>query len=393
MGLFLSLSLVTLGGAYAAGFIRARRIGHNTRLHSRPAYHGAFLALHALGYVAFAGCVLWFGGVWLYVVSVLVGLGGLAVASSRLSAGLMARLHVERFVSVVMVLMAGVSILTTAGVVLSLLFETVRFFTLVSPVEFLFGLEWSPHTALRADQVGAAGVFGAIPLLTGALLITGVALVVAAPLGLFSAIYMSEYAAARWRGWIKPCIEVLAGVPTIVYGFFAALLVAPVIRDVAMAVGLEASSESALAAGIVMGIMIIPIISSVSDDALRAVPDALREGSYALGATRSETVRRVVVPAALAGIGSAFLLAISRALGETMIVVMAAGLAANLTFNPLEAVTTVTVQIVTLLTGDQEFDSAKTLAAFALGTLLFVITLVLNVASLVLVRRYREQYE
>ncbi len=218
-------------------------------------------------------------------------------------------------------------------------------------------------------------------------------MLVAAPVGLMAAIYLSEYASPRIRNYAKPMLEVLAGIPTVVYGFFAALTVAPWVRRVGEAAGLEVASESALAAGLVMGIMIIPFVSSLSDDVINAVPQALRDGSFGLGATPSETIRQVVLPAALPGIVGALLLAVSRAIGETMIVVMAAGLAANLTANPFEAVTTVTVQIVTLLVGDQEFDSAKTLAAFALGLVLFLVTLLLNIIALRVVRRYREQYE
>ena len=283
--------------------------------------------------------------------------------------------------------------LTTAGIILSLVFESARFFTLIPLTDFLFGLEWSPQTALRDDQVGATGLFGMIPLFAGTLLITLIAMVIAAPVGLMAAIYMAEYASSRARDIIKPCLEVLAGIPTVVYGFFAALTVAPFFRNLGDANGIVISSESALAAGLVMGIMIIPFVSSLSEDVILAVPRSLREGSYGMGATQSETIKQVVIPAALPGIISALLLATSRAIGETMIVVMAAGLGANLTANPFEAVTTVTVQIVTLLVGDQEFDSAKTLAAFALGLVLFFITLALNVIALVIVNKYREQYD
>ena len=220
-----------------------------------------------------------------------------------------------------------------------------------------------------------------------------IAISIAGPLGLFSAIYMAEYASPRVRGIAKPLLEILAGVPTVVLGFFAALTVAPLIRGWGESFGLSVSSESALAAGVVMGMMIVPLISSLSDDIINAVPQSLRDGSYAMGATKSETIKKVVLPAALPGIVSAFILAISRAIGETMIVVMAAGLAANLTFNPLAAVTTITVQIATLLVGDQEFDSAKTLSAFALGLVLFIFTLVLNYVALRVVQKYREQYD
>jgi phosphate transport system permease protein len=292
-----------------------------------------------------------------------------------------------------LMLASTLAILVTVGIVLSLVFETARFFAVVSPADFLFGTHWSPQTALRADQVGSSGSFGAIPVFAGTLLITAIAMLVAVPIGLFSAIYMTFYASAGLRDVAKPLLEILAGVPTVVYGFFAALVVAPAMRGAGASLGLSVASESALAAGLVMGVMIIPFISSLSDDAITAVPKTLRDGSLGLGATRSETIRHVIVPAALPGIMGGFLLAVSRAIGETMIVVMAAGLAANLTANPFEAVTTVTVQIVTLLTGDQEFDSAKTLSAFALGLVLFLVTLVLNVFALRIVQRYREKYD
>ncbi len=318
---------------------------------------------------------------------------GFAWAWRRIAPGLQARNKVERVVNIVLLLSSCVAILTTIGIVLSVLFESIRFFSVVPFWDFLFGLQWSPQTAIRADQVGSTGAFGAIPLFTGTLMITIIAMLVAVPIGLLSAIYLAEFASPNFRNTAKPILEILAGVPTVVYGFFAALTVAPVIRGFGESIGLDVASESALAAGGVMGIMIIPFISSLSDDAIVAVPNALREGSLAMGATRSETVLKVVLPAALPGIVAAGLLAVSRAIGETMIVVMAAGLAANLTANPLEAVTTVTVQIVTLLVGDQEFDSAKTLAAFALGLTLFVVTLALNVVALHIARKYREQYD
>ena len=318
---------------------------------------------------------------------------GAFLAWLRISPTLNARVQVETTLRRIFFVCAGIAVLTTVGIIFSVLFETIRFFDRVSIVEFLTGTQWSPQTALRAEQVGSSGAFGVIPLFVGTLLISAIAMVVAVPVGLLSAIYLSEYASRRARGIIKPMLELLAGVPTVVYGFFAALTVAPFIRDFAAAIGLNASSESALAAGLVMGIMIIPFVSSLSDDVINAVPQNLRDGSLALGATQSETMKKVLFPAALPGIMGSILLAASRAIGETMIVVMAAGLAANLTVNPLDAVTTVTVQIVTLLTGDQEFDSAKTLAAFALGLMLFLVTLALNVLALHVVRKYREQYE
>jgi phosphate transport system permease protein len=310
----------------------------------------------------------------------------------RLEKLLVATLMLCSLVAVLM-LCSLVAVVTTVGVVLSMVVETMQFFELVPVHDFLFGLDWSPQTAMRADQVGSSGQFGAVPIFTGTLLITGIAMLVAVPVGLMSAIHLSEYAGPRVRGVAKPLLEILAGIPTVVYGFIAAVQVAPMMRSIGDTLGLEIASESALTAGIVMGVMIIPFVSSLSDDVITAVPQTLRDGAYALGATKSEALKQVVLPAALPGIVSAVLLAISRAIGETMIVVMAAGLAARLTLNPLEAVTTVTVQMVTLLVGDQEFDSAKTLAAFALGLVLFLITLVLNVIALVVVRRYREQYE
>ena len=322
-----------------------------------------------------------------------VALGGLSWAYRRVAPTLKARDASERIVHYMIMAASTIAILTTVGIVLSLLFETVRFFGQVSLGEFLFGLQWSPQTALRADQVGSSGAFGAVPVFAGTALITVLAMLVAVPVGLMSAIYMAEYASPRVRAVVKPLTEVLAGIPTVVYGFFAALTIGPLVRDAGEALGLSVASESALAAGLVMGIMIIPFISSLSDDVINAVPQSLRDGAYAMGSTKSETIIRVVLPAALHGIVGAVLLAVSRAIGETMIVVMAAGLAANLTANPFEAVTTVTVQIATLLVGDQEFDSAKTLSAFALGMTLFLVTLCLNVIALHVVRKYREAYD
>ncbi len=316
-----------------------------------------------------------------------------AMVYQRIRPEMRARNHVERIIRYGLILCSTVAVLTTVGIVLSILFGSLRFFRQIPLTDFLFGLKWSPQMALRADQAGSSGSFGAVPVLAGTFMISGIALAVAVPMGLMSAIYLSEYAGKRVRDWAKPIMEILAGIPTVVYGFFAALVVAPFIRDTGTLLGLNVSSESGLAAGLVMGIMIIPFVSSLSDDVINAVPQALRDGSYGLGATKSETIIRVIIPAALPGIVGSVLLAASRAIGETMIVVMAAGLSANLTANPLQSVTTVTVQIVTLLVGDQEFDSPKTLAAFALGLLLFVITLILNVIALYVVRRYREEYE
>ncbi|MCB1582009.1 MAG: phosphate ABC transporter permease subunit PstC [Xanthomonadales bacterium] len=322
-------------------------------------------------------------------ISILLTIGAL----KKININTPARKVFEKIIEGILLLAASIAIMTTVGIVFSVLFESTRFFGEVPILSFMFGTEWSPQTAIRADQVGSSAAFGAVPLFVGTMLISFIALLVSVPLGLMSAIYLSEYASRSIRSIAKPVLEILAGIPTVVYGFFAALTVAPFIRGLGESIGLSVASESALAAGLVMGIMIIPFVSSLSDDVLSAVPQSLREGSLGLGATRSETIIKVLIPAALPGIVGGVLLAASRAIGETMIVVMAAGLAANLTVNPLEAVTTVTVQIVTLLTGDQEFDSAKTLAAFALGLMLFVTTLVLNVIALHVVRKYREQYE
>jgi phosphate transport system permease protein len=324
-----------------------------------------------------------------------IALGGSAMALGlrRIGPDFRARNHFEWVVNAALFASASIAVLTTIGIVFSVAFETARFFTMVSPIDFLFGLEWNPQTALRADQGDFGGAFGIVPLVTGTLLITFIAIAVAGPIGLTAAIYMAEYASPRARTFIKPMLEILAGIPTVVLGFFAALTVAPLIRDLGSSMGLTVASESALAAGLVMGMMIIPFVSSLSDDVINAVPQGLRDGSYAMGSTKSETIKKVVLPAALPGIVSAFMLAISRAIGETMIVVMAAGLAANLTFNPLEAVTTFTVQIKTILVGDQEFDSAKTLSAFALGFVLFFLTLSLNIIALRIVKRYQELYD
>ena len=301
------------------------------------------------------------------VLGLLAAAGGLFLAIRRIGPDLKVRKSIEAVVFGILILASIISILTTVGIVFSLLFETIQFFKKVPMSEFFFGLNWSPQTALRADQVGSSGAFGSIPLFTGTLLITFIAMCVAVPLGLLSAIYMTEYASDRFRSVVKPLLEILAGIPTVVYGFFAALTVGVFLRDTGSAIGIDIVSESALAAGFVMGMMIIPFVSSLSDDIIMAVPQSLRDGSYGLGATRSETVRKVILPAALPGIVGAVLLAVSRAIGETMIVVMAAGFAANLTANPLEA--------------------------FALALVLFIVTLCLNVIALVVVRKYREKYD
>ena len=305
-----------------------------------------------------------------------------------------ARNQFEKVLEVLLLASSMIAILTTVGIVFSVVFESIRFFHKVPFHEFVFGLKWSPQIAINAEVAGSSGAFGAIPLFVGTLMIAAIALLVAVPIGLMTAVYLVEYASSKVRSIVKPLLEVLAGIPTVVYGFFAALTMAPQLKSFFEGFGVDGvSSESALAAGLVMGIMIIPFVSSLADDVINAVPRSLRDGSYGLGATKSETVKQVIFPAALPGIVSGVLLAASRAIGETMIVVMAAGLDANLTANPLDAVTTVTVQIATLLVGDQEFDSAKTLAAFALGLMLFFVTLMLNVIALAVVKRFREQYD
>jgi len=329
----------------------------------------------------------------LWVVSLAIGIAGLLYAQRAIAPQFRARNAVEKIFKVFLIVASTVAVFTTVGIVLSLVFEALRFFAKVPPQEFLFGLTWSPQTAIRADQVGSSGSFGAVPLFVGTLLIAAIAMLVAVPTGLMSAVYMSEYAPKWLRSVVKPILEILAGIPTVVYGFFAALTVAPAVAAAGAAVGLEVASQSALAAGLVMGVMIIPFVSSLSDDVINAVPNSLREGSYGLGATRAETIKSVLLPAALPGIMASVILAFSRALGETMIVVMAAGLAANITLNPLRDVTTVTVHIAALLVGDQEFDSAKTLSAFALGLVLFAVTLSLNIFALQLVKKYRERYD
>ena len=457
---YLLALIIVFVASFLYGSQRARQVAGTrlSELHSRPTYHGGYLAilatLPALGLL-----VVWsiaqgpimdaiirgqfsdvldtlslpaaeaflrdarsiaFGGIVAFtdeakeaaaevyasmnLISTLV-LGVVLVAmvafgfywgSSHISVERRTRHFVEKTIMAILIACSVVAIFTTVGIVLSLIFESIRFFTMIPIHDFLFGLHWSPQSAFAgAGEVTEANpeVFGAVPLIVGTLFITFIAITVAGPIGLFAAIYLSDYASSRVRAVAKPVLEVLAGVPTVVYGFFAALTVAPFFRNTGESFGLDVSSESALAAGVVMGIMIIPFVSSLSDDVINAVPQSLRDGSLAVGSTKSETIRRVVLPAALPGIVSAMILAISRAIGETMIVVMAAGLAANLTINPLEAVTTVTVQIVTLLVGDQEFDTAKTLAAFALGLMLFCVTLTLNFIALRVVQKYKEQYD
>ena len=407
--MMLLIAVLTVGGyvynrSSALTKFKQARIAAGGKLalsawHSQASYHGYFTAwivsLSTLA-VFIAGLLLRGGGtafnaIWLGAL-IVTGLAAIILTGRQVSGEFRARTYVERFIKGLLILLSVIAVLTTLGIIASLLFESLRFFKEVPFMDFLFGLQWSPQTAMRADQVGQSGSFGAVPVFAGTFLIMLVAMAIAGPVGLMIAIYLTEYASSGVRKWVKPAIEILAGVPTVVYGFFALLTFAPFVRGFAESLGFSVPTQSALAAGVVMGVMIIPFVSSLSSDVINAVPQTLRDGSSALGATKSETMKQVVFTAALPGIIGAFMLAISRAIGETMIVYMAAGKAANLTGNPFEAVTTVTVQIVALLTGDSDFDSPKTLVAFALGLVLFVITLLLNVVALTVVRRYRAKY-
>jgi phosphate transport system permease protein len=398
------------GGAFALGIRRAQKIAaHGVRLNSRSSHYGGYallwFALPVIA-VAFAVAVLRLAKV-VSVPSELMlsvvfasGVLGLLYALQQINAELRARGFVERIIGWILLGAASISILTTIGIVGSIFFESVRFFQIVPVWDFITGTEWAPETAFiqaqgeaRAGEGFAEPKFGAVPIFAGTFMITGIAMLVATPIGVMSAVYMAEYAPGKVRAFVKPLLEVLAGIPTVVYGFFAAVTMAPFIVKVAEVMGLHASFENALTPGIVMGIMIIPFISSLSDDVISAVPQSLREGALALGSTRAETIKKVILPAALPGIVSAVLLGVSRAVGETMIVVMAAGLRPNLTWNPLEAMTTVTVRMVSSLVGDQAFDSPETLSAFALGLGLFVVTLVMNVAAAMVIRRFRQRYE
>ncbi|MBY6129028.1 phosphate ABC transporter permease subunit PstC [Qipengyuania aquimaris] len=332
---------------------------------------------------------------WIGIITTLLiaFLGGV-YSFLRLKPDFAARNRVEKIVMAILLAASLVAILTTLGIFVSLVFETIRFFGMVSPIDFLFGTHWGPDPMANPDNPDASR-YGAVPLFWGTLFIGAIiAMIVAIPLGLMSAVYLTQYANPRVRAWVKPALEILAGVPTVVYGYFAALTIAPAIRDFAISVGISnASSESALAAGLIMGVMIIPFVSSMADDSIAAVPQAMRDGSLAMGATTNETIRRVLIPAALPGIVAGIMLAISRAIGETMIVVMAASTAANLSANPLDRMTTVTVQIVKMLTGEGSFDHPATLSAFALGFVLFLVTLGLNFIALRVVKRFREAYE
>lgn len=370
----------------------------NERWNSRPDQYGWYnviwLCTPALA-VAVIAALLHLSGVYtisnvaLVVAMLLASSAGCWQGFNLIKPNLRARSSVEKSIRFLLIMASLTSVLTTIGIVVAIIFEAIQFFEMVSLWEFISGTQWSPDAASGDGH----GLFGSIPIFAGTFMITLIAMAVAIPVGLFSAIYMAEYASERFRNIAKPSLEILAGIPTVVYGFFAAITVSPLVVKFAAAVGLDADYTNALTPGLVMGIMIIPFISSLSDDVIRSVPQSLREASLALGTTTSETIKYILLPAALPGIIAAFLLAISRALGETMIVVMAAGLRPNLTWNPLEGMTTVTVRIVDSLTGDQAFDSPETLSAFGLGLVLLVITLMLNIFSVYIIRRFRQQYE
>jgi len=391
---------------YVAFWAGKRRISHialknpQDRLQTLPRYYGYCTALWVF-VPLLTLTVLWFSSLGsgiahplYYGLSAAIVLTVMAVSVRTIARPLFgAHRHYERWVRGFLFISATVSVVVTIAIVASVLFEALRFFDRIPAGEFFFGLQWSPQSSTYASDAQSAKSFGAIPVFLGTCMIMLVAMLIAVPIALFSAIYICEYANRRVRRIVKPLLELLAGIPTVVYGFFAVLVVSPLIRDMGAALGLDISTESALAAGLVMGVMIIPFVLSLSEDVMNAVPRSLIEASLGLGATRSETMRLVVLPAALPGIVSAVLLGVSRAIGETMIVVMAAGLSAELTLNPLNSVTTVTVQIVTLLVGDSAFDSPKTLAAFALGLALFFFTLLLNIIALYISRTYQEKYE
>ena len=396
----------------AAGFYLGRRRAHpdnfgGERFHSPADYYGWFslmwITLPSVVFTVLASLLALFNLVTVPAsaqagVVALLAVAGLAISQKQIRPQLRARNAVERVIIWILIVSSIISILTTLGIVASVVFEALIFFKAVPLWDFLTGTSWNPGSAFlmgagRGAEVAVKPEFGAVPLFAGTFLITGIAMLVSLPMGLFAAIYMSEYASLPMRRISKPALEILAGIPTVVYGFFAAITVSPLIVGVAESIGLDADFTNALSPGLVMGVMIIPLVSSLSDDVINAVPQSMREGSYALGATTSETIRKVLLPAALPGVVAAFILAFSRAVGETMIVVMAAGLRPNLTLNPLEGMTTVTVRIVNALTGDQAFDSLETLSAFALGLVLLVITLVLNIISAYIIRRFRQKYE
>jgi phosphate transport system permease protein len=394
--------------AYVIGKGKAVKIrASGIKMHSQPDQYGWFVTLYTglpIIMLAVTGVFLSLFGIsdippsMLIAASLTLGALTMAFLYNKLSGNTNARDMVENYIKGILMLSAFVSVLTTFGILLSIILETVHFFQRESILGFIFGTEWNPDASFlegagRASDANSASKFGAVPIFAGTFYITAIAMAVAIPIGVLSAIYLSEYASAKMRDKIKPALEVLAGIPTVVYGFFAALTVAPLIVDFFGMFGVEASFRSALGAGVVMGIMIVPIIASLSDDVISSVPQNMRNGSLALGMNKAETIKFVVLPSALPGIIAAVLLGVSRALGETMIVVMAASMRANLTINPLEDMTTVTVKIVQALTGDQEFNSSLTLSAFALGFVLFVVTLIINIISIYMIRKFHEKYK
>lgn len=451
-----ALLLAVLAFSYQAGLSRGRQVAGTAgvRLHSRPQFHGLLVALWAITPLLLV-LVLWlllsdrigqwfvhpllppdiieqggaalttamqriraiaagqgvfgepetfeiaaaerFSQVEFYLragalaLGAILAAGGLLYARRQITPQMRARNMVEQLIQGLLVLCSVVAILTTIGIVFSLVFETLRFFTFVHPVDFFLGTVWNPRYAVTGDSV--AGSYGMLPLLWGTLMVAGIAMIVAVPVGLMTAIYLSQYAPPRLRSMVKPVVEILAGIPTIVYGFFALATVGPFLSRTGGVFGLDINTTSALTAGLVMGIMIIPFISSLSDDIIRQVPRAMRDGSLGLGATKSETIRKVVLRAALPGIVGAVLLAVSRAIGETMIVLLAAGNSPILRLDPTEPTSTITVTIMAQMFGDSDFAAPQSLVAFALGLTLFVITLLLNIFALQIVRRYREQYE
>ena len=406
MNITIILIIIGLLGisAYYTGLRKSLTLREDKLLHSTPIYHGVILAINSslasillvIVWVLFEKNIfpelLAFRNI-LFILSIFIFFLTAFFTFKKIKNEFKARDKVEKIIELFLLVCSSLAILITVGIFLSVIFESNRFFESIPLTEFLFGTHWSPQMPIREDQAGSTGAFGAVPLFAGTFLIAFIAMCIAGPIGLMSAIFLSEYASKSVRDIVKPLTEILAGIPTVVYGFFAVIVVAPFIRNTGNYFGIEVASESAVAAGLVMGVMIIPFVSSISDDVINAVPQNLKNGSLGVGATKSETIKLVIIPAALPGIIGGLLLAVSRAIGETMIVVMAAGMSANLTANPFEAVTTVTVQIVVLLVGDQEFDSPKTLAAFALGLVLFIMTLILNYIALHIVRKYREQYE
>ena len=403
------IGIVALAGlvAFFSGRSKAQRVrASGAEMYAQPDQYGWFTAISSAGpallvglaaVVAIATADIDIEGMQLLIASLVVAAVGLVIGLALVKPDFHARNAIETLIRYVLIGAAMISIVTTFGILVSIIFEAIRFFQMESFWTFITGTTWDPGNSFqiaagRGEGVESTANFGAVPLFAGTFMITLIAMLVAIPIGLLAAVYMAEFAPESVRTVAKPVLEVLAGIPTVVYGFFAAITVAPLIVDIFSPLGIEASYNNALAPGLVMGIMIIPFISSLSDDVITSVPDTMRQGSLALGMTHGETIRNVILPAALPGIISASLLAMSRALGETMIVVMAAGMRPNLTANPLEDMTTVTVRIVAALTGDQEFASAETLSAFALGLVLFVVTLLLNMVSVVLIRRFREKY-